>query len=103
MNVFVANAGAVNLCPTGDTAEELDVDGVVVSPAALADRTEYALVGVKNKAVLATFDGSAPVSSAAGVYYAAGNYVWSRSMVASAKLIEAVAANEAVVRFEPMN
>jgi hypothetical protein len=101
MNAFVVN-NVNEIRPAGGVAEELDVDGTVVSPAALAVGAKYALVGVKNKGVLATFDGTDPVSSAAGVYYPAGNYVWRRELVGAAKLVEALADNEAVVRFEPM-
>jgi hypothetical protein len=105
------NARVVNLesqigpAGSGIVAEELAVDNVVVSPAALNARVTHCLVSVKTKAVLATFDGTDPASAGAGIYLpvTSAPMVWSRRTVECAKFVEAVGGANGVVRFEPFS
>jgi hypothetical protein len=105
------NARVVNLeCQLKPTrndvlAEELTVDGTVRTAKALDDKVSHCFVSVKTKAVLATFDGTDPASSGAGIYLpvTSAPMVWSRRTVECARFIEAVNGNTGVVRIEPMS
>jgi len=105
MNVFCVNL-AEQLGPAPDAVgEELTVDETVVTAAALGAGVTHCLVSVKTKEVLATFDGTDPVSSGAGIYLpvTSAPMVWSRRLVGAARFVEAVAGENGVVRFEPMS
>lgn len=106
MNAKIVNLGS-ELKPTrnGAVAEELAVDGDVVTPAALNAKVSHCYVSVKTKAVLATFDGTDPASAGAGIYLpvTSAPMVWSRRTVECAKFIEAVGGENGVVRIEPFS
>jgi hypothetical protein len=106
MNARVVNL-KLQLRPTGDGAlgEEIAVAGTVVEASALHAKAGYCYVSVKTKAVLATFDGTDPVSAGAGVYLpvTSAPMVWHRRTVECAKFIEAVGGQAGVVRVEPFS
>lgn len=81
---------AEQLGPAPDAVgEELTVDETVVTAAALGRAgVTHCLVSVKTKAVLATFDGTDPVSSGAGIYLpvTSAPMVWSRRLVGGGKV-----------------
>jgi len=106
MNMRIVNLWN-QLRPTrnGAVAEELAVDGEVVTPAALDAKTSHCFVSVKTNAVLATFDGTDPASAGAGIYLpvTSAPMVWSRRTVECAKFIEAVNGSAGLVRIEPFS
>jgi len=106
MNARVVNLEG-QLRPTGDGAlgEEIAVGGTVVEASALHAKASHFYVSVKTKAVLATFDGTDPVSAGAGVYLpvTSAPMVWHRRTVECAKFIEAAGGEAGVVRIEPFS
>jgi len=106
MNTRVSNLDN-SLRPTRNSVvgEELPVDGIVVTAAALNSKVSHCYVSVKTQAVLVTFDGTAPVSSGAGIYLpvTSAPMIWDRETVGSARFIEAVNGSNGVVRFEPLS
>ena len=86
-----------------EVAQELAVAGTAVAAAALAGGVTHVMICVKTNSVLATIDGTAPVSAGAGFLLTAGIYYWSKQTLARARFIEAVGSAPAVIRIEPMS
>jgi len=106
MNTRVSNLDS-SLRPTRNSVlgQELAVGGAAVAAAALDAKVSHCYVSVKTFAVLATFDGTAPVSSGAGVYLpvTSAPMKWHRETVGYARFIEAVGGSAGVVRIEPFS
>jgi len=107
MNVNVVN-NVNQLRPAGNdlVGEEIAVGGTVktISATVLGTYCTHVLVSVKSNDVLATFDGTAPASSGAGIYLAKNlaPMIWRKELAVAAKFIEATGSAAGVVRVEPL-
>ena len=100
MNAYLVNA-THNIAPVG-AAQELAVDGVVVTADDLNEKARYAELSVKSNDVRYTLDGTDPVSAGAGAILPQGIHTWSRQKLASARFIESVGGSDGVIRIQGM-
>ena len=101
MNSHVVNLEH-QLTPIAEAAEELAVDNLVVTAAALPALATHVEISVKGNAVRYTLDGTDPVSDGVGAILVEGIYYRRRQWIAAARFIESAAGSDGVLRIQSM-